>query len=274
MPTLSSHQSDQITKMLLVGDSGTGKTGSLISLVKQGYRLRIMDMDNGLDILRNLVARECPDKMGNIEYETIRDKTVMSVIGPVIQGQPVAFTRAIGLLDKWSDGTRPADWGPEYVFVIDSLTHLSNAAMAWAAAFKVPTGKGGQQDGRAIYGEAQKAIEAVLAALTGEAFKSNVIVTAHITYQQMSDGLLKGFPTSAGTALGPKIPTYFNSIALCERVHGALKPQLRTAPTALLDLKNPASFDMQAVLPVDTGLADFFRTVRGPVAPTQTLKAS
>src|SRR5262252_9685406 len=51
MPGLEDHQSNDFVKMLLIGDAQAGKTGSLVSLVKAGYRLRILDFDNKLDVL-------------------------------------------------------------------------------------------------------------------------------------------------------------------------------------------------------------------------------
>ena len=52
MPSLSAHQSNDYVKLLLCGDSGSGKSGALASLVGAGYKLRILDMDNGLDSLK------------------------------------------------------------------------------------------------------------------------------------------------------------------------------------------------------------------------------
>jgi hypothetical protein len=75
MPSLDKHQSSEFTKLLLEGDSGSGKTGSLASLVAAGFKLRVLDMDNGLDSLANAVKRTCPDKLsGNVEFRTLRDK--------------------------------------------------------------------------------------------------------------------------------------------------------------------------------------------------------
>ena len=54
----------KITKCILLGDSGTGKTGALASLVKAGYKLRVLDLDNKLasGILPQVIKRECADK--------------------------------------------------------------------------------------------------------------------------------------------------------------------------------------------------------------------
>ena len=91
MTSLAEHQSSEFTKLLLIGDSGSGKTGSLSSLVKAGYKLRVLDMDNGLDSLRLYCKRDCPDKLGNVEFRTLRDKMKSSPIGPVVDGSPQAF---------------------------------------------------------------------------------------------------------------------------------------------------------------------------------------
>ena len=56
MPILSNHQSSEFTKLLLMGDSKSGKTGSLAPLTRK-YKLRILDYDNGLDALAQVVKR-------------------------------------------------------------------------------------------------------------------------------------------------------------------------------------------------------------------------
>jgi hypothetical protein len=95
MPNLKDHQSSQFTKLLLIGDSGSGKTGALTSLVGAGYKLRIWDFDNGLDPLVQHVRRTAVDKLGNIEYHTLRDRKKSSPIGPVIDGPPKAFITSL-----------------------------------------------------------------------------------------------------------------------------------------------------------------------------------
>jgi hypothetical protein len=271
MPLLSAHQSNKITKLLLIGDSGTGKTGALASLVAAGYKLRILDMDNGLDSLTQQCKQRKLD-MANVDFRTLRDKLKSTPMGPVVDGMPKAFIDAVSMLDNWkytyegvvTDLGKPETWGDDTVLVIDSLTFLSNAAMAWASAVKVPHGAKGQ-DGRAVYGEAQKALEHVLSLLTSENFKANVVIISHIVYVDRDDGTRKGYPMATGQSLSPKIPAYFNSVALCEQVGtgSSVKRTIRTSPTSMIDLKNPASFRMVEQLPIETALADFFKTVKG-----------
>ena len=162
---------------------------------------------------------------------------------------------ALALMDKWSDGIKPSEWGPETIFVLDSLTFFAEAAFNWAKSMN-PTAK----DPRQWYGTAQDGVVHTLSVLTDSAFNTNVIVYRHVSYQNRPDGTMKGFPSSVGQAIGPDIPTYFENMALCQIIGG--KRQIQTVPTALVDLKTPAAFKMAPAYPIETGLADFFTTLR------------
>lgn len=281
MPTLSNHQSNEFTKLLIEGDSGSGKTGALTSLVKAGYKLRILDMDNGLEPLKQFVLKECPENVDNVEYRTLRDKRKASPQGPIIDGTPKAFIEAIKMLDRWKykldDGTDidlgvPASWGADCIIVVDSLTFLSDSAFDFREPL-VSRGRDGKYDMRAVYKDAQDAVENVLALLTSESFQTNVIVISHIRYVENPDGTKKGYPSSVGAALSPLIPRYFNSVALCETSAGG-KRTIKTVATAMIDLKNPKPFAMAPSYPIETGLADFFAVLREPpkAKPKLTLK--
>lgn len=263
MPSLSTLVVSPVVKLLLIGDSGSGKTGSLASLVEAGYNVKLLDMDNGWEALAAAIRRNCPKRLASVDVESLRDQYKSSPAGPILAGQPKAFVRAIGLLDKWGDHGNPATWGAGHILVLDSLTFFSDAAYAWADAMNP-----GAKDKRQIYGAAQEAVEHVLALLTGAGFQTNVIVTAHIKYMDLPDGSKKGYPTSIGQALSPTIPRYFNSVAACQTLPGG-KRTIQTVSTALMDLKNPNSFEMPKALPIETGLATFFETLRGPLNPKE-----
>src|SRR5438093_10701159 len=101
MPSLSQHKSKRFVKLLMLGDAKSGKTGALVSLVKAGYKLRILDFDNLLDILAKLVSEQCPERSDNVEYRTLRDRRKASPVGPIIDGSPRAFIEGIKMLDRW-----------------------------------------------------------------------------------------------------------------------------------------------------------------------------
>lgn len=264
MPSLDQLTATQVVKLLIIGDSGTGKTGSVAALVKEGYDVRVLDMDNGWESLAAAIKRTCPARLPSVDVESHRDRYKSTPLGPTIDGAPKAFVKAIGLLDKWSDGSKPKDWGPQLVLVLDSLTFFSDAAYAWADAMNP-----GAKDKRQIYGAAQEAVEHVLALLTGADFNTNVIVTAHVRYIDLPDGTKRGYPTAIGQALSPTIPRYFNSVVACQTQPGG-KRTIQTVSTPLIDLKNPSATDMEKSLPIETGLATFFSHLKGP-PPCQTL---
>jgi hypothetical protein len=258
MPSLSAHQSNDFVKLLLTGDSGSGKSGALASLVAAGYKLRILDMDNGLDPLKTFVLRECPDRIDNVEFRTLRDdvKTTTTGIKP---DKPKAFATAMKMLDNWKyddvDLGDPGEWGPDCIVVLDSLSFFSDSAFDWAESLN-PTAK----DPRQWFYTAQQMVEGALSLLTSGSFKTNVIVTAHVRYSNTDDGGQKGYPNAIGSALGPTIPRYFNHWAQCQNKAG--KRTIQTAATATFDLKNSRPFEMEKTYDLSDGLAKFFAVLR------------
>lgn len=268
MPSLSQHQSNDFTKLLLIGDAKSGKTGSLVSLVAAGYKLRILDLDNLLDILAFKIKEVCPDKIENVEFRTVRDKRKMTAAGPIIDGTPKAFIDAIKLLDRWKyteDGKEvdlgvPANWGQDCILVIDSLSRLCDACYDWREPLTPKGSKSGEADARATYGDAQDAIENMLATLTSPSFGTNVIVIAHGTYMDLPDGTKKIFPQGVGQKLSPKIPQYFPSYVRYRNQGG--KRTIQIESDAMIDLANPRPSAMAKSYPIETGLADFFGVLR------------
>lgn len=259
MPSLVSHHVSKLVKLLYIGDSGTGKTGSLTSLVAAGYKVHVLDLDNGVDILAHFVRKQCPDKLGNIDYVTHRDKYKITAAGAMLSGAPKAFVGACTTLDKWEDGTVPAQWGPEHVLVIDSLSALGKAAFEWAKGMN-PTSK----DPRQWYAQGQKGVEDVIANLTSEDMNTNVIVTSHVQIVELPDGSMKGYANALGKAMGPVLPRYFNNLVQSERVGSGptAKRVIRTVPSGLVDLKTAAPFKFDKDYPLETGLATVFSKLK------------
>jgi len=261
LTSLADHPAAQFTRILYIGDSGTGKTGSMVSLVKGGYKLRILDTDNGLDSLKAYVKRECPELIGNVDYHTVKDNYIVTTQGAMLDPnqKTKGFVESMKLMKKWDDGSDPGELGPEYIFVIDSLTGLGNQAFEFAKGLN-PSSK----DPRQWYGAAQEAVESFLAAITSDDFKANVIVISHVRIVEYKDGTVKGWPTSIGQTLGSVIPRYFNTLVLAETVgQGSnAKRKIKTVPTGVIDLKNPAPFAVAPELDLGSGLATLFKTLK------------
>jgi len=272
MTALSSHHSAEFTKMLVIGDSGGGKTGALASLAKAGYRLHIIDCDNGLDILANVLKSD-PKALANVDFVTVTEP--MKAIGGlarIIKAE--AYSKAAGLLSKWDDGSDPANWGPKDILVIDSLTFFCRYAMNAVLALN---GRLNSTPWQSDWGQAQALVSSVLQLLYSNGFKTNVIVNCHITYigrevQKTNDKGevetmqedVRGYPMSLGKALSPQIGTFFNH-ALMTRTMGsgpAAKRQLLTNTQGLIELKTAAPGKVKGSYPIETGLADYFRDIR------------
>lgn len=254
MATLDTHQSSEYSKLLYIGDSGTGKTGSLVSLLDAGYHLKILDLDNGLDALVYYAKQLCPDKLSNVEYETYRDEYRASKAGMLIKGSPKAFTQSLEKLTEWSNIS-----DPNTIFVLDSGSAWGRSAFEWAKGMN-PTAK----DPRQWYFVAQQAIESGISMLTGPGFQMNVIVITHVNYKELVEGMNKGYGNFIGTALGPNIAKYFNTLILAESSGSGInvRRKIKTMPTGIIDLKVPNP-KIEKELPLETGLATLFKTLKG-----------
>lgn len=265
MPSASSSEAQTYVRALFCGNSGSGKTGALLSLIEAGYHIRLLDMDNGRDILINYIKANCPERLHQLSYQSFRDKMKVTNAGPKPKGTPVAFQNALRSLDEWDDGTNPAEWGSNYILVVDALTSLSRAAKLWAAAMN-PTAK----DNRQIYFAAQEIIEDTIASLTDDDFKCNVLVITHIDQADPAAGVMKDYPASVGKALGPKIGRYFNTLILSETKGSGdkVRHKIHTVSTASMDLKTAAPLTIEGVYDISNGLAAIFESLRGTTPET------
>lgn len=260
MPKASEHAKSSFVKLLFVGNSGAGKTGALTSLVQAGYDLKIIDLDSGLDALIQHVKAADPKLLDKIEYVSFRDPMKMTSQGPKVAGTPKAYVNALTCLETWpEDDTNPAEWGRDTILVLDSLTNAGRAAFQWARAMN-PSSK----DPRQWYKAAQDVIEDLIANLTSDSFGVNVIVISHVDIIETNDGRVKGFASSIGKALGPKLPRFFNTMILSETTGSGknVKRTIKTMPTTMLDLKNPAPMKIEAEYGIEDGLAKVFEKLR------------
>ena len=259
---LANYRQNKPIKALVIGDSGSGKTGALASSANAGYKLRVLDYDNGME---SLAMYTKPEAKANVKFETLTDafKLVGGVIVPV--GQPTAFSRGLSLLDKWktpSDDLGPvASWGQEEILVIDSLTFMSRAAMQRVLSL---VGRSGEQPQIQDWGRAMDDIESTLGLLYSDTIKCNVLILSHITYIGDETALVKGYPNTLGNKLPPKVGRYFNYILhVKSKGQGAnARRVILTQPESNIDVKCCIP-GLARELPLESGLADFFAAASG-----------
>lgn len=283
MPTLDEHHATRICKILLMGDSGSGKTGALASLANAGYKLGILDFDNGLDILVNYVK---PDFTKNVHYVTLTDSMTFTDNGMGIPlGAPTAWLRAVKLLRHWK--TEEEDlgpisrWGDDWVLVLDSLTILGRALMHYVKFMNNAI----LEPDWGFYGPAMEIQAKLLDMLFAKSIGCNIIVTAHIVpispkkkvevvgadgktrIQQVDIGDAKLYPTALGNKLPPQVGRFFNA-SLKAETDASGSHWIKTQGTDELEIKNPFPTKVPRMLPLGSGLADYFRIVR-EAAPTK-----
>ena len=284
MSKLTDHKSNKVSKVLYIGDSGAGKTGSLASLAKAGFKLRIIDLDAGLDVLHNLLKDSKspygPAAIENVEYETITE-LMRNVSGRLVPSQAKVWTRLVDMLINWSPKTTESwpwkkdkndtaelgpvtTWDSESILVIDSLSRASSAALNFILAMNARLG---QQPHQSDYFNAQPLVEGLLQMLYDENVHCNVIMIAHIAYIGEESGPVHGYPASIGKALPPKIGQYFNNTIMAKTTGSgtAQKRRILTNTSGVVELKNSAPLRVQAEYDLTTGLAEYFRAIRGEV---------
>lgn len=263
----ATEQSDPLFfKALYVGDSGTGKTGSLLSLIEAGYNIRMLDFDNGADSLVQLIKHKCPERLGQFDYITLRDKFKADTIhGIKLDGHAKAYKSGIKFLNKWDDESLPSEWGENTIFVLDTLSSFGRAAFLWAQSLNPLSAAGKKADGRQWYGTAQDSIRIVLDLLTANEFRCHVLVNSHVQLIELSEGVYKGQVSSIGKALGGDLPKVFNTMIQAETTGtgDAIRRTIITKPTNLLDLKTTIPWALEKKLPLESGMATIFEKVTG-----------
>lgn len=285
MPALTNHQSKQTLKMLFVAPSGAGKTGALASLAAAGFNLRILDLDNGLDVLVDLLQNPNSKYKGGAErvhFRTITEE-MKNVNGKLIPKTAKMWPTAIKMLDHWRDeGMDSKDeavkaqaianggvdlgpissWGSDDILVIDSLTMLSTAALNYVLSLNMRLG---QRPHQSDWGEGQGLIEGLLQTLYAGEIKCNVIILCHVKHIGEENGPQVGYPNTLGQALPPKVGSYFNTILYAKTTGqgNALKREILTKTSGVVELKNTAPLKVADRYPLETGLADYFRAVLG-----------
>ena len=262
MPALDDHESSRLVKLLILGNSGTGKTGALASLAAAGYRLFICDFDNGLDILLDPKVL-APEHRKNVFYKALQDRPVK--VGDKLIPRATAWQDFQKALGDWKEPSGSlgniTTWGERDVLVVDSFTFATQRAFDDALQL---AGRLGQRAQIQDYGAALESIEATLEMLYGSTCACNVVMTAHLMFQgdEMS-GAKKALPNVLGQKLAPKVPRYFNNMILAEKTvaGNTVTRRFQTMGTHIVDLKTSKPSAIPAVIPPD--LAKLFAVLRG-----------
>lgn len=272
MAELSDYGDISSIKMMIIGDSGSGKTGALASLAKAGYKLHILDFDKGLAVLYQTLKGT--DAVKNIEYESFSDG-YKNIGGRIVCTRADAWAKATKTLSDW----KPENWDHQHILVLDSLTFAGRAAMNYILFIN---GRIGQTPFQGDYLEGQRAVENLMALLHSPEITCHLIIISHVRELSKVEskmitsggkerevkvpiaGTEKGYPeTGTGQALSPTIGRNFNAILLCEITsYGpSARREIITHPHTNIGLKNAAPGVVPNRLPIETGLATYFQLI-------------
>lgn len=247
-------------RILYIGDSGTGKTGSLTALLKT-HHLHFLDFDYGTQVMHAIAAQEGIDDAKfaeRLDVVSLRDSGKLNPNNPLHVQKPTAAVDMVRALDKWpTDESVPADWGPEHILVIDSLTQWGQAAYNWAYSMDP-----GANDPRRIYGQAQQLIRSVLSKLTSPSFRAHVIAIGHVQYEAFDTTgkqTRKAGPKAIGNAMAAELPSLFNNF-IAARVVGN-KRTITTVPADGLTVKTTAPFKLDKSYPLATGIESIWKEI-------------
>lgn len=273
MAAISTLASREPIKMLVLGASGSGKTGALLALARQGFKLRVADFDNGAagTLLPLMKPQEREgDKVLDIDIEVFADRMkqmpvfIQSGKPPQLVMQvvdnPDCWERFGKSFDNWPGKGSIMSWGPDTIFVLDSLSFASQASLRHILRIN---NRNGLQPYQSDWGDAMREVEAILAALYNPLVKCHVIVNSHILYvgEEETPGVdrREGYPMTIGNKLSPRVPRYFNVMvrAKSTRTGNDTIRKIHTKGDVGLELKVPVP-GIAKEFPQETGLADLF----------------
>ena len=221
MPLYKEHLINPHLKVLIAAESGNGKTSLLATLLKANYRVAVIDVDNGLDILSSY----CPPDLYNNLFFATYDKA-----------DPLTITKAKGLIKNWVTPQEnlgpPAKWGLNSVIVIDTLTSLGDSSLK--SAQRSP------QEGRHEYQVAQDSLSEILDILLSPTYETNVLINTHLSLIEDATGLKKLYPTAVGKALSRVMARDFNNVWRIDVKPGNDTRVIRTQSDHLMALKSSA----------------------------------
>lgn len=221
-------------KVMLMGDSGMGKTYSLATLAATGLQVRVLFLENGLESLLGYWADKGQKVPENVKYmRVIQDS---SSLDRLLQQAKSTSTMSQESLAKAIDTQRSSSdfytsllkamknfvdqdgvdhgsvesWGTDVVFCIDGLTGISDAVRSNVVGNKMMVAL-------AEYPLMQQLIYGMLTNLCNKAI-CHVVLLSHVEKEtdQINGGIRLYPATSAGKALLPKMAIHFSDVILAD----------------------------------------------------------
>jgi hypothetical protein len=291
-------------KAFIIGKQGTGKTGSKASLVAMGYKLRMLNFDNGADILKNLLTNPYYPYRKYMQDKNIPLKGAISVITIAEEMKKITedsksrfipksargYSKATDMMNDWVDGDEKLgsilSWGNDTILDIDTLGTLAD--LAYFHTQELNGRLGARQEGfdyQRDVGGAQGLLRNLMQTLFHPLVKCNVLINAHITYVDESKGTYErpnlesisdpiGYPSAIGRAISPVIGKWFNNVLIIDQTGSGPteKHEISTVPIRNIAAKNSLPGVLKKRYSIETGLAEIFCALRGEKPPLELIE--
>lgn len=215
---LSQKQAAIYKAVLLFGAPKVGKTRLFGTLAKE-FKLLLFDLENGSETLIYSVPKELQDNVEIISIPDTRSFPIaIETMLKVVKGGPVDICEEHGKVscalcrkdNKPFNKVELNALGPDWVVGIDSLTQLTNSAIAHIT-------KGQPDDYKLTYddwGNLGKLMDMFLSHIQNA--KYNVVCISHETEAEMEDGKTKLVPTAGTRNFSRNSAKYFGEVVYCE----------------------------------------------------------
>jgi hypothetical protein len=285
MPTIDELELNVSTRAIVLGHSGAGKSGALLSLAVAGYTLWIFDFEGKWQIIKTLI-RDMPHYQ-KVDPKKINILTIMNdftAFGGKVQPQSGGWTKFLDATASW-DKPRVAGaphfiytLGAEDVIVLDTASGMADLCRDHCLALN---SRAGQIPEWKEYNQMQEMTDTCLRSICCKSTKAHVIMNAHVKKTreggQVKDnpknegatitvgGRSVGFPRTTGATMAQSIGRHFNDILFLDQEPGIGGKTNRFFSTVVIDeirTKSSAPGAVKPRYPIETGLADFFRDVQ------------
>lgn len=265
-------------RVLLCGESTTGKTGALAMLANAGYRILLHDFDNNARVIGNFLKPGHADvyiqtydvarftdtglldrvKITQDGKQVVRFSDKHDTIYDAAAEQLNLFAR---LLQHWKTETEDLGacetWTPKDVVVVDSGTFLAEVCLL--AAHKHPDVN---KNAQTLYRQAGGFMRNILNFITSARMGASVILMTHIikTGEKDSEGNFipsrsKDVPRGVGNKMSEDMSQYFSDVWRLT-VNGQGVRAIATQATDKMGLRTSAPLIVKAQEPYD--LASIF----------------
>ena len=215
---LSQRVANKSHRVLVFGPPKSGKT-ELVGKLATRFNLLYFDLENGVDTLLKLPP-EAQDRVEVFSLPDTRDFPVaIETMLKVIRGNKVKFCHTHGKVNCALCAKNPdAIWnevelnslGPDTIVVIDSITQLTNSAIAHITKGTDELYKLQTDD----WGNLGKLLDIFLSHVQQASF--NVVCISHETEVEMQDGKQKLVPTAGTRNFSRNTAKYFDEVIYCE----------------------------------------------------------